>query len=81
MVNDVNRLNLYKGLDERFFVSISITGASDADVIDFVSHVTPAALGRIKHAVLKETSVTDNGLDIFLAALNQSLVSLQLIGK
>lgn len=78
---DSNRLNLYKSLDERSFVSICITGASDADVIDLVSHVTPAAMKRIKHTILKETSVTDNGLDIFLAALNQSLISLQLIGK
>lgn len=79
--NSSLRDSLYLMMEKRGIDSVSLVGACDADVIDFASKVAPARMKRIRHASLKSASIGDKGLEIFLAALNQSLVSLELIGK
>ena len=75
------RDSLYLTMEKRGIDSVCLVGACDADVIDFASKVAPARMKRIRYASLKSASIGDKGLEIFLAALNQSLVSLELIGK
>lgn len=74
------RDSLYLSIEQRSIDSVCLIGPTDADVIDFASKVAPATMKRIKHGSLKSASVSDKGLEIFLAALNQSLISLELIG-
>lgn len=78
---DAVRSSLYLSLETRGFDSICLFGATDLDVIDFASKISPTMMRRVVSGSLRCSSVSDKGLEIFLAALNQSLVSLELSGK
>ena len=79
--NDSVRNNLYLSIEQRGFDSICLDGATDSDIIDFASKVSPSVMRKIKSGSLRTSSVTDKGLEIFLASLNQSLHHLELTGK
>lgn len=74
------RSNLYLSIEMRGFDAICLMGASDTDIIDFASKISPTVMRKINWASLKSSSLSDKGLEIFLAALNQSLVRLELSG-
>lgn len=74
------RGNLYSSIDQRCFDSICLYGASDSDVFDFASRISPNSLKRMFIGSLRCSNITDKGLDIFLASLSQSLKKLELSG-
>ncbi|KAI1301908.1 F-box/LRR-repeat protein 16 [Halotydeus destructor] len=78
---DIVKSKLYSSLDIRHFECLCLFGATDEDVLDIASHMSPSALGRIVNGSLRCGSVTDKGLEVFLVALNQSLVKLEISGK
>lgn len=79
--DDSIRCSIYQSLEQRGFDAVCLIGASDADVIDFVSRVSPSVMKRMTSACLRSSSVSDKGLEIFLSSMNQSLVRLQLTGR
>ncbi|XP_074601504.1 uncharacterized protein LOC141855382 isoform X2 [Brevipalpus obovatus] len=74
------RGNLYSSIDQRGFDSICLYGASDSEVFDFASRISPNSLKRMFIGSLRCSNITDKGLDIFLASLSQSLKKLELSG-
>jgi len=78
---DSVRNNLYLSIEQRGLEAVCLDGATDADIIDFASKVSPSVMKKITSGSLRTSSVTDKGLEIFLAALNQSLHHLQLSGE
>jgi hypothetical protein len=68
-------------IEQRGLDSICLNGATDSDIIDFASKVSPSVMRKITSGFLRTSSVTDKGLEIFLASLNQSLKHLELSGK
>ncbi|RWS31613.1 F-box/LRR-repeat protein 16-like protein [Leptotrombidium deliense] len=78
-VNTVRQL-LYASIEKRGFDSICLFGATDADVIDFASKISPQVMRRCVFGSLRCASVSDKGLEIFLATLNQSIKKLELSG-
>lgn len=79
-IDDI-KSNLYHSIELRGFDSICLQGASDGDIIDFASKIKPSVLKKITFGSLRFASVSDKGLEIFLAALGQSINKLELIGK
>ena len=75
------RSNVYLSMEQRSFDAICLHGATDADVIDFASRVSAAFMKKITWACLRSSAVTDKGLEIFLASMNQSLLRLELTGE
>lgn len=75
------RGDLYLSIEIRGFNAICLYGASDSDVFDFASRVSPAALKKFTFGSLRCSNVTDKGLDIFLASLSQSIKKLELSGN
>lgn len=80
-IEDSARHSLYLSIEQRGFDSICLYGATDADIIDFASKISPSVMRKITSGSLQSCSATDKGLEIFLAALNQSLLHLELSGK
>lgn len=74
------RLTLYKSIQIRGFDSVCLSGANDADIIDFASKVPPIELKKFSFGSLRCASVSDKGLEIFLAALAPSIIKLELTG-
>ena len=64
----------------RGFDALCLMGANDTDIIDFASKISPSTMKKIAWASLKSCSLSDKGLEIFLAALSQSLLRLELSG-
>lgn len=79
--SDSVRNNLYVSIEQRGFDSVCLNGATDSDIIDFASKVSPSVMRKISSGCLRTSCVTDKGLEIFLASLNQSLKHLELSGK
>lgn len=75
------RGELYLSIEIRGFDAICLYGASDSDVFDFASRVSPPALRRFNFGSLRCSNITDKGLDIFLASLSQSIKRLELSGN
>jgi hypothetical protein len=80
-VIDEIKANLYNSIDIRGFDSICLFGATDGDIIEFASKVPPSVLKRFTSGSLRNASVSDKGLEIFLTALAQSIVRLELSGN
>lgn len=78
--DDNIRSNIYLSMEQRGFDAVCLYGATDSDVIDFASRISPTFTKRITSASLRSSSVSDKGLEIFLAAMNQSLLRLELTG-
>lgn len=76
------RSRLYLSVKMRAFDSICLQGATDADIIEFT---TQAALNdgleKFVHVSIRHSSITDKGLEVFLASIARSLQSFELIGK
>ncbi|RWS11376.1 F-box/LRR-repeat protein 16-like protein, partial [Dinothrombium tinctorium] len=74
------RQGLYASIEKRGFDSICLFGATDTDVIDFASKISPTVMRSCTFGSLRCSSVSDKGLEIFLATLNQSIKKLELSG-
>ena len=74
------RSALYSSLERRGFDSVCLCGATDADIFDFASKMSSSALSIITYGSLRSSCLTDQGLEIFLAALSQSIEKLELSG-
>uniref|UniRef100_A0A6G1SLW2 F-box/LRR-repeat protein 16 n=1 Tax=Aceria tosichella TaxID=561515 RepID=A0A6G1SLW2_9ACAR len=74
------REKLYTALDERGFNSICLFGATDDDIEDLASKTRPnGAQIQIKLGRLSNCSISDRGLEVFLATFGQ-LEELELTG-
>ncbi|XP_015785574.1 F-box/LRR-repeat protein 16 [Tetranychus urticae] len=69
---------LYASIERRCFSSIILYAANDDDILDFVTKLSPSGLRCIQSASIRCSTITDKGLDIFLASLSQSLIQLEL---
>ena len=78
--DDNIRSNIYLSMEQRGFDAVCLYGATDSDVIDFASRISTTFMRKIISASLRSSSVSDKGLEIFLAAMNQSLLRLELTG-
>jgi len=74
------KANLYNSIEIRGFDSICLFGATDGDIIDLTSRMPPSVLLRFTTASLRNASISDKGLEIFLASLSQSITKLELSG-
>ena len=74
------KANLYYSIDIRGFDSICLLGATDGDIVDFTGKVTPRLMNRLTSAALRNASVSDKGLEVFLASLSTNLYKLELSG-
>ena len=77
---DEIKAKLIYSLDVRGFDSICLFGATDGDIIDFASKMTPKLTNRLTTASLRNASVSDKALEVFLATLSDSLIKLELSG-
>lgn len=75
------RADLCLSIEMREFDAICLYGASDSDVFDFASRISPDVLRGFNFGSLRCSNVTDKGLDIFLASLSQSIKKLELSGN
>lgn len=76
------RTRLYLSVKMRGFDSICLQGATDADIIEFTTQAALSdGLEKFTHVSIRHSSITDKGLEVFLASIARSLQSFELIGK
>src|SRR5690606_32864787 len=72
----------YLSLKLRGFDSICLQGASDNDIIEFATQTAlNDGLEKFANVSIRHSSITDKGLEVFLASNARSLQSFELIGK
>lgn len=76
------RSRLYLSVKMRGFDAICLQGATDADIIEFTTQAALSdGLEKFAHVSIRHSSITDKGLEVFLASIARSLQSFELIGK
>ncbi|XP_054159279.1 F-box/LRR-repeat protein 16-like [Oppia nitens] len=78
VINEI-KANLYYSIDVRSFDSIGMFGATDGDIVDFTSKTRPTLLNRLTTVSLRNSSISDKGLEVLLSSLS-SLLKLELTG-
>ncbi|KAG9509033.1 F-box/LRR-repeat protein 16 [Fragariocoptes setiger] len=76
---DKRRVQLYESFDKRNFDSICLLGASDEDIIDFITNIPASRLRGITYGSITNSSVTNKGVEVFMSAL-PNLNSIELSG-
>lgn len=75
------RSRLYLSVKMRGFDAICLQGATDADIIEFTTQAALSdGLEKFAHVSIRHSSITDKGLEVFLASIARSLQSFELIG-
>lgn len=77
-----SRSRLYLSVKMRGFDAICLQGATDADIIEFTTQAALTdGLEKFAHVSIRHSSITDKGLEVFLASIARSLQSFELIGE
>lgn len=71
---------LYRSIKQRRFQTIQLQGANDTDLVEFGAQAALNQFDFIVDLSIQNSSITDKGIEVLLASIAPSLLSIELVG-